>query len=333
MCIFGLRDRLVYMRSVAPLILLLAACVIHAQQADSARLASRPNLLQSTTRYAVAAGLPDLEIGPHIAGDREIRVWIGFGMTSPQSLFRLVEHDHVVTGEYIRYWYRRDPISTADSTSFAALMRYWERGRCGPVRKGPDAEACVARLISQPPWRRIWRTIDSLGVWTLPDESTLKGGNLTLDGWGIAVETWDGVAYHAWSYANPQSQPWPEAKLAERIARAFDTVGVLLKEPAGMRRLRGKLLTRADTLEFWGCDGSGPFMLEADARPLIAITGRGDSTQPYRLPHPYYVELLALAEPDFLVRKWWELSPYYVGVLAADSVKHMRPWAPELCRR
>jgi hypothetical protein len=166
----------------------------------------------------------------------------------------------------------------------------------------------------------------------LPDSRSLKGGFLVLDGWGITVESWDGAVYRVWGYTSPNAQPWPEAKKAAMIAQAFDTVGRLMRPSVAEGPRRGKLVTRADTLEFSDCDGSGPYFFEGYLDSLIAVTGRGDSMKPYRLPAPYYVEILAIQEPDFVVREWWELSPYYVGALEARVIRHIRPWAPELCR-
>jgi hypothetical protein len=311
--------------------LLILAVGAAAQSNDSVAHAPHHGLAGFIAPFEAANGLPDLELGPHARGEREIRVWIGFGLVWPLNLYRLVERNGKVTGEYIRAWERGGPREGPDSTDFAALMRYDERGRCSSFRRGPLAESCVANFVSAPPWAKIWREIDTLGVFTLPDASTLKGEVGVFDGWGMVVETWDGAAYRIWSYANPWAQPWPEATRAVKIAAAFDQTGPL-KPSAEERRYRGRVLTRADTLEFFPCDGGGPWVLVGRLDSLMAATGRGDTQQPYRVTAPYYLELVALPAANFVARDWWHLPEHYAGVLQADSVTHVRSWAPEWCR-
>jgi hypothetical protein len=320
------------MRSALSASLCILALSSAAQSKDSVVHSPHRGLAGDIAPYEAANGLPDLEFGPHVRGEREIRVWIGFGLGWPLTLDRLTERNGKVSGDLILAWNRDDPRDTPDSSDFAALMRYEYRGRCHSFRRTVEAETCIADFLTTPPWAKIWREIDTLGVWVLPDASTLKGGALVFDGWGMVVETWDGAHYRIWSYSNPESQPWPEAKSAVRIADAFAQRGPL-KPSAEQRRYRGRVLTRADTLEFFPCEGGGPWVLGGRLDSLFAVTGRGDTLKPYRLLTPFYVELVATPDAQFMVRDWRHLSAYYSGVLEADSVAHPRPWAPEWCKR
>ena len=174
-------------RSLAVAILALAIPeeIIGGQAAPESRGASED-------AYVEAAGLRPLRDQLLPRGTREIRAWMGGGLGWPQELFRLLERDGRPSGEYIRYWRldNHDP-AEADSATFAALMRYHERGRCEPVRRGRFAEACRALFQREPDWTAVWRAADSLGVWALPDASALPevvGPNgeriISLDGWG-----------------------------------------------------------------------------------------------------------------------------------------------------
>jgi hypothetical protein len=286
--------------------------------------------------YVEAAGLRPLRLEPLPRGAREIRVWVGGGLGWPQELFRLVEQGGRPSGEYIRYWRldNRDPVG-ADSTTFAALMRYHERGRCEPMRGGTSAEACRALFQREPDWRAVWRAADSLGVWSLPDASTLPevvGPNgertITLDGWGITVELRDGPAYRAWHYGNPDRKPWPEAARATAFAAALRPVRALLRRSAAERVYVGRVDVRADSVELSPCGGGGPWLLAGFIDKLVG------SRREARPPVPSSrVEVRGTLLPEWVARDWWHVPQRYQRTLQADSVLAVSPWKPGACTR
>ena len=286
--------------------------------------------------YAEAAGLRPLRLQTLPHGTREIRAWLGGGLGWPQGLFRLVERDGRPSGEYIRYWRldNHDPVG-ADSTTFAALLRYHERGRCELLRRGPSAEACRALFQREPDWSVVWRTADSLGVWSLPDASTLPevvGPNgeriVTVDGWGITVELRDGPAYRAWHYGNPDTKPWPEAARATAFAAALRTVCALMRRSAAERVYVGRCDVRADTVEFTPCTGGGPWLLMGRVERLVGPRGRSGPPRPGSR-----VEVRGTLAPDWVAREWWHVPQRYQRTLEVDSVLAVSPWRIGECTR
>lgn len=314
---------------VATLALAVAARETGAQAAPESRAVSKDS-------YVEAAGLRPLRFQLLPRGTREIRVWVGGGIGWPQEVFRLVEHDGRQNGEYVRYWRLddRDPVG-ADGAAFAALMRYHERGRCEPVSRGRSAEACRALFQSDPDWRAVWRAADSLGVWSLPDASTLRevlGPNgertITLDGWGITVELRDGPDYRVWHYSNPDRKQWPEAARAMAFAAALRPVRALLRRSAEERVFVGRVDVRADTVEFSPCGGGGPWLLVGRVEDLVG------SRREARPPVPTSrVEVRATLAPEWVARDWWHVPQRYHRTVQADSVLAVTPWGSGACSR
>lgn len=277
--------------------------------------------------YVEAAGLTLLRNATLPSGVREIRAWIGGGYGWPQELFRLTQRDDRVSGEYIRYWGRENVDSVPVNETFAAVMRYHEQGRCGPVTQGRTAEACRAVFRVEPDWQAVWRGADSAGIWTLPDASTLKGGRMVLDGWGITVELRDGESYRAWHYSNPDAQPWPEATTAVSIARLISSVSTLMRRSAAEQVFVGRVTPGADSLELFPCDGAGPWLFLV--RDTLLIGTRSSRPAPLNRR----VEVRATLVPDFVTRRYWNVSPRFRRTLQVDSVLSIRAWVPTECPR
>lgn len=320
--------RFVRMLGLAAVTLVPSAQSVRSQAAPDSRVAAKDP-------YVEAAGLRPLrdEILP--AGTREIRAWVGGGLGWPQELFRLLERGGRMSGEYIRYWQldNRDP-PAPDSMTFAALVRYHERGRCGPVRRGANAEACRAQFRREPDWSAVWRAADSLDIWTLPDASTLPevvGPNgeriISLDGWGITVELRDGPSYRLWHYANPDRKPWPEAARATAFAGALRSVSALTLPSAEQRVYVGRVDVRADTLEFSPCAGGGPWLLTGRISPLTSRReGSGPNVSTSR------VDVRGTLAPQWITRDWWHVPARYQRTLEVDSVMAVSPWRSDACR-
>jgi hypothetical protein len=278
--------------------------------------------------YAEAAGLRPLRFQTLPRGTREIRVWLGGGMGWPQSLYRLVARGGRSTGEYIRYWDLVDDDGAPDSTTFAALIRYYERGRCEPVHRGRSAEACRARFQTEPDWRAVWRTADSLGVWTLPDAPPPSGNTITLDGWGITVELRDGAAYRAWRYDNPDARHSPEAARASAFASALRSIDTLMRRSAAERVYVGRVDVRADTLEFSPCAGGGPWLLNTYDTRLVVPRGGSAPSPPSRR-----AVVRGTLVPEWVARDWWDVPRRFQRTLQIDSVLALSSWAPGGCTR
>jgi hypothetical protein len=161
---------------------------------------------------AVAAGLPPLRTAPLAPGDREVRLWVDYGIGVPHHLVRLQFAGATPpAGTLVAHY----PI---DHPAVAAGVRRTLDGRCTAVRGRWATETCVARFVRPVSWPEVARRLDSLGVWTLPGESVLPRRDFVVtDGVGLYVETRAGAAYRAYAYGNPESWDLPEPRRAAAV--------------------------------------------------------------------------------------------------------------------
>jgi len=183
---------------------------------------------------ARAAGLPLLRERARDGGDREIRLAIGGGLFVPEDLLVLRSRGGRITGEVWFWWgpiwSRRDPDELTRSAAYAA-----DYGCPGarPRRAAHFSDAnrdefvvfvCRASFEREPAWTAIWRSLDSLGVWTLPDEEELPQFGITTDGFVLTVEMFDGKHYRLIRHGNPDPSSSPEAARAAQIAHVVSRV-------------------------------------------------------------------------------------------------------------
>jgi hypothetical protein len=188
-----------------------------------------------TDPVAAALSLPALSRVSLPGSWVELRLWIGFGIGSPDYLLRLVSGPGVVTGEAILWWiYPGDFLKAlSDGVTSKYLQDFAGRNGCvDSVAAGfpPEAQmragGCVGDFgESVPDWHALYDSIVAMKVLELPDPSTLRPPPVrVLDGWSIIVETLEGPEYRAYEYSNPDAQPWPEARLASAIADAAKAI-------------------------------------------------------------------------------------------------------------
>jgi len=144
-----------------------------------------PKDRQTILGRAAAGGYGDLRQKLLPTGDAEIRVWGGFGTTFLQgTILRRVKGTWIA----VRLL----------SETHNGKRRDWTK-----VYTGPKAG-----------WPTFWSRAESLGIWTLPDDSTLpqEGRQTTKDGYSIIVETQRAGKYRVYAYNNPKLQTqWPTA--------------------------------------------------------------------------------------------------------------------------
>jgi hypothetical protein len=145
-------------------------------------------------RIVSAAGLSDLRRGPHRRGEREIRIRTDGGIAQPNMLYRLWNRAGVAGGEVIRYVSLRDEDEPVTGASAGARLH--------PCKNtSDDVFPCRARFSHEPDWSRLWKTLDSLDIWNIVDEGTLRRPwSIVLDGTTITAELWNGHEYKAWAY-------------------------------------------------------------------------------------------------------------------------------------
>ena len=162
---------------------------------------------------------------------------MGFGITNPMHLVRIVVADGRVEGE-LWHWLSTEVPDAADQADIRAsadsipgLLR--RQFRCGRFAvdtmraedAAPDGSrslvaACRVRFRSPPDWSAYLRELESHDVWTLADESEVPQLGLTVfDGVSLVVEAWNGRRYRTYHYGNPALQPSAEARHAEALMK------------------------------------------------------------------------------------------------------------------
>jgi len=161
-------------------------------------------------------------------GEREIRIWTGFGMIEPETFTRLRTDGRGVRGTKIFWWSRntradetaadRDSHLISNGELYANLRK---TAGCGPKRQRGDYEMCAATLARGQSWPAILQSLDSLGVGELS-----SGTALGLDGWLVVVEVRDGASYRTYSYFMPEATaPEPQERRAAAIAELVGRIG------------------------------------------------------------------------------------------------------------
>ena len=186
--------------------------------------AKLPFLLQFTHEVAETAGVGRLSQTPGSLGSEEIRVWVGFGVISPDHMLRLHrDASGKVFGELWIY-FPNDLTSIEDLHERHRIRRKWTQG-CAAVRKGEETDVCLAVFRKPPNWALIYTQLASLGVATLPDESSLaKPKTQVFDGVAMVVELQNDKGYRSYEYSNPIFREEPEAKAAAAIIEAVGDV-------------------------------------------------------------------------------------------------------------
>lgn len=179
-----------------------------------------------------AAGL-SLQDRARSSGDREIRVFIHGGDGTPDRAAILRRSRGLVSGE-VWFWWMLGPFGLSiaqDARDLAAALG------CGdaPWRWGTVLEdsspawravlACRATLPVTPDWPGMWRRLDSLGVWRLPDQTARLHNHHPFVRQGaafITLDLFDGRTHRRIRQGDPDSSAAPGVTRAAAIARAVD---------------------------------------------------------------------------------------------------------------
>jgi hypothetical protein len=149
---------------------------------------------------AVAAGLRPLRTTSLPPAEREVRVWTGFGIGIPHTLYQLRTLGGTVHGAIILWWDHDGEWRPADNpeSMHAYVARVFG---CGRIRRHELVDACKTALDRhRPDWRRVLAQMDSLGVGTL---QTPSGNPIVMDGFHMVVETRDGSGYRTAYFSMP----------------------------------------------------------------------------------------------------------------------------------
>lgn len=151
---------------------------------------------------AIAGGMRPLRATSLPKGEREVRVWTGFGLGIPHDLYRLRASGSNVRGALILWWGHGNEWGPNDAPE--SMHAYVRRVfGCGRIRQHEQLDACEGDLGRRPPdWRRILAQMDSLGVSSL---RTPAGNPLVTDGYHMVVETLDGTGYRTAYFSMPSA--------------------------------------------------------------------------------------------------------------------------------
>ena len=151
---------------------------------------------QSIVGRAAIGGYGNLQKHLLPPADEEVRVWGGFGLSFLQA---------VILRREAGKWTAVRLLSAIPGTSKAGWKKRYAAPKSG--------------------WPVFWKKAEALGIWTLPDDSTLpqKYAQHVFDGYSYVVEIQRGGRYRAYRYANPDSQKhWPEAKRMVLLDRLLE---------------------------------------------------------------------------------------------------------------
>lgn len=175
-----------------------------------------PFLLQFTHGATEAAGIGELSKANLTADQREVRIWLGFGIMRINRMLRLqISSTGTVRGKvFVHYKNDLSDLTQSDASEF----RQDARSGCTNFREGFDSNICIAVYHREPNWRSIYQTLVALRIFDLPDESTLPDPEFEInDGVAIVVEVRHGSNYRTYEYSNPGSRNEPEAVAAKKI--------------------------------------------------------------------------------------------------------------------
>lgn len=177
-----------------------------------------PLLLQFTDDPAHAMQLPILRENGTDGVQREIRAWIGFGVMQPESMIRfMIDNEGNLKAESYLYYgsdWKTDPDEELKE-AYEAIV-----ADCKVIGVYGKDEACRVKKLDKNLYRKVFRKIESLGVWTLADDDDVPASDnelTVLDGIAMVIEMRDGPFYRAYSWSNPGFRKAPEALRASRI--------------------------------------------------------------------------------------------------------------------
>jgi len=154
---------------------------------------------KSMDEFSEAAKWPPLRKVGVPVGSLEIRVWLFRGRG--QRIIRLLHHEGKWTGLFSNHANKfQKPVRDGDEWKLEFIEDYLSH---------PFVP--VLALTPQTNWESLWKKLETMGILTLPDSSTLPNDLIIPDGVAYVIEMNDGVQYRVYKFNNPKRQEWPEA--------------------------------------------------------------------------------------------------------------------------
>jgi hypothetical protein len=174
--------------------------------------------VEFTDKKARAIDLTPLREKSLAHGNKEIRIWVGFGVVSPEDLLIInIDNSGNVSGRKV-LTYNRDPEDWKDDPEELEYFLDSIYSRCELIGSFKHLESCGLKHNEIFDWSKIYTKLEKLDIWTLPDESKLPELEIViLDGFSVFVELHDSISYRAYHYGNPGFRKDKEAQNASEI--------------------------------------------------------------------------------------------------------------------
>ncbi len=148
--------------------------------------------------------------------------------------------------------------------------------------------ADVRTALPQERLNELWTQLKCLGIWDLPDSSSLKDEVRIFDGVQYVVELRTTDSYRTYFYSNPYQQPWPEARQLLLMMRLLDnTVGVPTSD-----------LTDVSP-PWWVTNGTVVFVRNGAQQGAFVLSSTGETKTP---------EFTAFGDFDWILRQSGEVK-------------------------
>jgi hypothetical protein len=167
---------------------------------------------------AALFGMPALRTTALPRGVREIRIWLLPGVIQPGTMRRFQLRDGRVTSQSAAWW----TFPAKDSAAWRHHARDWTPCRSGvaagyPIRDLPGITGCVSSLERQASWRYEWDSLETAGIWRVPQMSEVRHADVVVsDGGDLVIELRDGPYYRQYTMqldpANPNALPDAESR-------------------------------------------------------------------------------------------------------------------------
>ncbi len=144
-------------------------------------------------------------------GGVEIRVWLGGGVTIPESLYRIVESKGIVRVERLAWaelHQEEEGLSTAKDAARdnAQNRRFLNRHVCGnTLKETAHYFWCQEPLKSTGDgrWSVVFKDLLPEELWNLPDNIDRNCGWTEFDGEAVGIDILSGTRHHSVVYFNP----------------------------------------------------------------------------------------------------------------------------------
>ncbi len=174
--------------------------------------------VEFTDKKAHAVNLIPLREKVISPGSKEIRIWVGFGVVTPEDLLVLnVDSKGKISGQKILI-YDKNPEKWKEDPEELEYFLEGIYSYCEVISEYNHIESCGLKHNEIFDWAKIYQKLKSFDIWTLPDESKLPKPEITInDGLVMVVELHDSVSYRAYHYGNPAFRKSKEAQNASEI--------------------------------------------------------------------------------------------------------------------